>query len=127
MGSPVEVVGEAAGGEDGRLVGGPAEPPQEGAARRAEAEVGPAELGRGEVGELGDAVLRGGVEQLVAARAAEVGLEHGEPVRVLVGVTVGLPEPLDEAGEVALRVQLQLVVVAAADHLPDQRLLLAGD
>uniref|UniRef100_J3LCT1 Uncharacterized protein n=1 Tax=Oryza brachyantha TaxID=4533 RepID=J3LCT1_ORYBR len=59
----------------------------------------------------------------------EVGLEDGQPVRVLVGVPVRLPEPLHEAREVALRVQLQLVlVVAAADHLPDQGLLLvAGD
>jgi hypothetical protein len=120
---PVEVLREAVGGEHGRLVRRVPELPEECAPGLAEAEVGPAELGRGQVGELGDAVLRRRVQQLVAARAAQVGLEHGQPVRVLVGVLVGLAEPLHEAQEVGLRVQLQVVVVAAGHHLTDEGVL----
>jgi len=59
----------------------------------------------------------------VPARAAQVGLEDGQPVRVLFGVLVGLAEPLHKAQEVGLRVQLQLVVISAGNHLPDQRIL----
>ena len=55
---PVEVLGEAVGGEHGRLVRRAPELPEERAPGLAEAEVGPAELGRRQVGELGDAVLR---------------------------------------------------------------------
>jgi hypothetical protein len=120
---PVEVVGEAVGGSHWRLVRRVPELPLERAPRLAEAEVGAAELGGCEVGELGDAVLCGGVQQLVAARAEEIGLEDGQAVGVLVGVTVRLAEPAQEAREVVLRVQLQVVVVAAADHLTDQGVL----
>jgi hypothetical protein len=120
---PVEIVGETIGGEHGRLVRRLPEFSEESAPGLAEAEVGPAELCRREVGELSDAVLRRRVQQLVPARAAQVGLENGQPVRVLVGVLVGLAEPLHEAQEVGLRVQLQIVVISTGNHLPDQRVL----
>jgi hypothetical protein len=124
--APVEIGREAVGGEDGRLVRGrPLEQVPGGGA--SEAEELAAELGRGEVGELGDPVHRRGVEPLVAPRAAEVGLEHGHAVRALVLVAVGLAEPADEAGEVGLRVQLQLVPVRAGPHhLLDERVLRVG-
>ena len=124
--TPVEVGREAVGGEDGRLVRGrPLEQVPGGGA--AEAEELAAELGRGEVGELGDPVRRRGVEPLVAPRAAEVGPEHGHAARALVLIAVRLAEPADEAGEVRLRVQLQLVAVRAGpDHLLDERVLRGG-
>ena len=122
--TPVEVGREAVGGEDVRLVRGrPLEQVPGGGA--AEAEELAAELGRGEVGELGDPVRRRGVEPLVAPRAAEVGPEHGHAARALVLIAVRLAEPADEAGEVRLRVQLQLVVVRP-DHLLDERVLRGG-
>ena len=119
--APVEVVREAVGGEGGRVVrrsGGEQSP-----AGLAEAEELVPELVGGEVGELGDAVDRGGVEALVAARAAEVGAEYGEAVRVLVGVPVRLAEPADEAREVGLRVQVLPQLVVAPDHLLDEGVL----
>lgn len=121
--APVELGGEAVGGEGRRVVRRPGDPLEEAPAGLAEAEEALPELVGGEVGELGDAVHRGGVEPLVAARAAEVGPEHGEPVRVLVGVPVGLAEPPDEAREMRLRVELQLVLRVAPDHLLDEGVL----
>lgn len=56
-----------------------------------EAQVVPLELGRSEVGELGDAVDGGGVEQLVALGAAQVRLEDGESVIVLLLSGIRLP------------------------------------
>lgn len=124
--APVEVGREAIGGEDGRVVRRRAleQVPGGGAA---EAEELTAELVGGEVGELGDPVDGRGVEPLVAPRAAEVGLEHGQPVRALAVVAVGLAEPADEAGKVRLRVELQLVVRRAVPyHLLDERVLRGG-
>lgn len=122
--TPVEVGREAVGGEDRRLVRRPLEQVPSGGA--AEAEELPAELGRGEVRELGDPVHRRGVEPLVAPRAEKVGLEHGHPVRALFVVAVRLAEPPDEAREVRLCVQLQLVVRAITDHLLDEGILSGG-
>ena len=44
---------------------------------------------------------------------------------MLVGILVRLPEPLHEASEVGLRVQLQVAIVGigTADDLPDQGIL----
>ena len=120
--APVEVVGEAVGGEDGGLVRLPADEALQGWA--AEAEEAVAELARGEVAEPGDAVRRGGVQTLVPPRAAEVGGEHGHPVRARAGVPVRPPEPPREAREVRLRVQLRVLLLPAADHLLDERVLL---
>lgn len=126
--TPVEVCREAVGGEDRRFMRRPRplEQVPSGGAGAAEAEELPPELGGGEVRELGDPVHRRGVEPLVAPRAEKVGLEHGQPVRALFVVAVGLAEPLDEAREVRLRVQLQLVVCAVTDHLLDERILSGG-
>lgn len=115
---PVEVGGEVVGGEDGRLMGG-----RRGLA--AQAEVGAAELGGGEVWELGDPVDGGGVQALVPRRPPEVRLEHLEPVGALLLVGVGLPEPAHEAGEVRLRVKRQPVLLQV-HHLQDQRIFIGS-
>lgn len=68
-------------------------------------QVAPLELGRGEVGELGDAVNGGGVEQLVALGPAQVSLEDGESVIVLLLSGVRLPVLAFEQGEMVVGVQ----------------------
>lgn len=52
------------------------------------------------------------------SRAAEVGLEDGQAVGVLLRAGVGLPEATDERSEVVLRVQVMVV-----RHLPDDRII----
>lgn len=90
----------------------------------AEAEVLALELLGGEIAELGDAVDGGGVEALVAAGAADVGLEDGESVGVLLRIGVALAEPLEEGREVVV---LRAQQVVAVDHLPDELILVFGD
>lgn len=67
-------------------------------------QVAPLELGRGEVGELGDAVDGRGIEQLVALGAAQVSLEDGESVIVLLLSGVRLPVLVFEQGEMVVGV-----------------------
>lgn len=71
----------------------------------------PPELGRSKVGELGDAVDGGGVELLVSLGAAEVSLEDGESVIVLLLGGVGFGVLGLEEGEVVVGVEERVVVL----------------
>ena len=92
------------------------------------------ELGRSQIGEASDSVLRRWVQSLVSLGSAHVGLEHLEPVVVLLLARVRLAEFALEEREVVLRSEEMFVVVivvvvvvvkafiAAAHYLPDQRI-----
>nr|GMC54929.1 probable beta-D-xylosidase 7 [Ipomoea batatas] len=84
--------------------------------------IGPPELLRSEIGELRDAVDGGRVQHLVALSAAQVSLEDGEPVVVLLLRRVALPELGLEQREVMVGVE-QRIVLAVRHDLPDQRIL----
>ena len=118
--SPIEILWEILGGENGCLLSVRRQ------AQRLEAQELAAELGRSEIGEFGDAVDGGGVELGVQPRSAEVGLEDAEATVVLLLGRVLLPELRLEAREVVLRVQqvVLLLLRRFADgirhHLTDQ-------
>lgn len=93
------------------------------------------ELGRSQIGEASDSVLRRWVQSLVSLGSAHVGLEHLEPVVVLLLARVRLAEFALEEREVVICSEEMFVVVivvvvvvvvkafiAAAHHLPDQRI-----
>lgn len=92
------------------------------------------ELGRSQIGEASDSVLRRRVQSLVSLGSAHVGLEHVEPVVVLLLARVRLAEFELEEREVVLRSEEMFAVVivvmvvvvkafiAAVHHLPDQRI-----
>jgi len=65
-------------------------------------------------------VNRGGVHALVAPSAAQVSLEHREPVIVLLPGSVRLPEPALELQKVLFCAEPD-----AIHHLADQRVLAA--
>lgn len=89
-----------------------------------EAKVGPPELGRGQIWELSHAVNGRGVQLLVPPRAAQVSPEDLEPAIVLLLGRVRLSKfPLEDGEMVMVRQRL----IAAINHLPDQRLLRAGE
>lgn len=118
--SPVEVSGEIASRELRRLlrVGRQLQP------LLMQPQVVLLELLRGEVGELGDAVDGGGIDQLVALGAAQVSLEDGESVIVLLLGGVRLAVLGLEQGEVVVGVQ-ELVdgLRTFGDDLADQRIV----
>lgn len=90
-----------------------------------QAKEGPPELGRCQIRELSHAVNGRGVELLVPPRAAQVSSEDLEPAIVLLLGSVRLPESPLEYGEVVE--VCQRLVLVAINHLPDQRILRAGE
>jgi len=116
--APVKIEGEVVGGKDRSLasVGGELE--------MLESEMIPPELGGGEVGELGDAVNGGGVEQLVALGLAQVSLEDRESVVVLLLRCIAFTKISLEEREVMIGVEE--IILAVRYDLADQGIGLIG-
>lgn len=65
------------------------------------------------------------IEHLVRLGSAEIGLEHLEPVVVLLLSRIGLPEPRLEAGEVVLGAE-ELIVSRRRYNLADENVVVGG-
>ena len=81
-----------------------------------------AELGRGQVRELSDAVDGSRVKPLVSLGAAEIGLENRKSVGVLRLIGIALPEAAEETGEVGVGVEDE-IIGGARNNLLDQGVL----
>lgn len=95
---PIKIRWEITGGENRGLMG-------RRQIRATEAKVLAAELRRGQIRELGDAMDSSGVKPLMPSRTAEISLENGEPMSMLLLISIALAKPLDEAGEVSFSVE----------------------
>jgi hypothetical protein len=113
--TPVKVGGEIVGGKDWSFVGVSRKP------NTLQAKELSPEFRRSEIGKLGDAVDGAGVQLLVKLGSAQVGLEHAEPVVVLLLTRITLPELGLEGREMALRVEQRIVGVRY--HLADQEIV----
>lgn len=113
--APVKVGREIVGGEDRSLLGVRRKP------NTLQAEELLPEFCRSEIGELGDAVDGTGVQLLVELGSTQVGLEHAEPVVVLLLTRIALPELGLEGREMAPRVEQRILAVRY--HLADQEIV----
>lgn len=117
--APVKVGGEIAGGKDRSLLSVVRDP------KRLQSEEISAELGGSEIGELGDAVDGCGVQLLVSLGPAQVGLEHAEPIVVLLLSGIALAELGLEGRKVVLCVEE--MILAFRYHLTDQLIIATVD
>ena len=90
-------------------------------AREARLELLPREVGEGR-----DPVPRRGVQRLVRRGAGQVGREHAQPPRVLLGPGVPPPVPPHERRELRFREQPGPGSGAAVGDLPDEAPVVAG-